>query len=399
MVELSRILVPVDFSPSSAAVLEVALSLAERCGATCDVLHVMEAGRGAGRGLGAAPPSPPADGAERGPAVAPADGAERGPAVAPAAAPPETEEVEAGRAMDAVLGQVQPQHRTQARSLFLRGPVVETILRTARGYDMLVIGSHGRSALMGLLLGSVAEAVLRRSPCPVLTVRAPHLRRSHAPPPRPLHVTLRDGTAVLLRPITPADKERLQEGLRGLSPESRYRRFMMPLKELSDRQLRQLTEIDYLDHMAWGAELADDPEAPGLGLARYTRLPDEPSVAEAAIAVRDSHQRLGLGTLLLGALARSAATNGVERFRAYVLEDNRPMLRILEGLGAQQCPAEPGLVCMEVPVATDPDGLPNSAAGKVMKAVARQMVPPLAVRFLHADSLKKVTRLFGELLG
>ncbi len=42
----------------------------------------------------------------------------------------------------------------------------------AVGADLIVIGTHGRSGLMHTLLGSVAEKVVRKAPCPVLTVRA-----------------------------------------------------------------------------------------------------------------------------------------------------------------------------------------------------------------------------------
>lgn len=40
------------------------------------------------------------------------------------------------------------------------------------GYDLLVLGTHGRTGLSHVLIGSVAEKVVRRAPCPVLTVRA-----------------------------------------------------------------------------------------------------------------------------------------------------------------------------------------------------------------------------------
>jgi len=42
-----------------------------------------------------------------------------------------------------------------------------------RQMDMLVMGSHGRSAMASMLLGNVAEHVVRHSPCPVVTVRSP----------------------------------------------------------------------------------------------------------------------------------------------------------------------------------------------------------------------------------
>jgi len=43
--------------------------------------------------------------------------------------------------------------------------------------DLIVIGSHGRTGLEHVLLGSVAESVVRNSPCPVLTVRTPAIKR------------------------------------------------------------------------------------------------------------------------------------------------------------------------------------------------------------------------------
>jgi universal stress protein A len=54
------------------------------------------------------------------------------------------------------------------------GDVAETILETARDQkvDLIVMGTHGRHGIAHLLLGSVAERVLRDAPCPVLTAHA-----------------------------------------------------------------------------------------------------------------------------------------------------------------------------------------------------------------------------------
>jgi nucleotide-binding universal stress UspA family protein len=64
------------------------------------------------------------------------------------------------------------------------GDVAEEIVRFAEdpGCNLIVIGTHGRTGLGRLLMGSVAEQVLRRAPCPVLTVK--HASPEVKPPPR-----------------------------------------------------------------------------------------------------------------------------------------------------------------------------------------------------------------------
>lgn len=49
----------------------------------------------------------------------------------------------------------------------------DAILAHARGFDLIVMGTHGRKGIRRMLLGSVTEAVLRAAPCPVLTVHVP----------------------------------------------------------------------------------------------------------------------------------------------------------------------------------------------------------------------------------
>jgi GNAT superfamily N-acetyltransferase len=186
---------------------------------------------------------------------------------------------------------------------------------------------------------------------------------------------LPDGTPVLVRPIRPDDKGLLRQGFDRLSPASRYRRFLAPIDELSDAELRYLTEIDYVDHFAWAAVRADRP-GEGMGVARYIRLKDEPEVAEAAVTVIDEYQGKGLGTLLLALLGAAAVTAGIMTFRAYVLVGNVPMRDLLESLGARTEFDSPGVVRFDVPL--DPELLPESPAGKVLRAVARHVVGPIA---------------------
>jgi nucleotide-binding universal stress UspA family protein len=66
-------------------------------------------------------------------------------------------------------------HRLRVRTLLRTGSVDEEILETAatERASLIVMGTHGRKGVARLLLGSVAERVLRGAPCPVLTVGTP----------------------------------------------------------------------------------------------------------------------------------------------------------------------------------------------------------------------------------
>jgi protein lysine acetyltransferase len=157
---------------------------------------------------------------------------------------------------------------------------------------------------------------------------------------------LADGTRLLLRPIRPADKAKLAEGMRRLSPESRRRRFFTAKERLSDLSLTYLTELDYVSHFAWVAVTpgAGNDGQQIVGVARYIRLPAEPDAAEVALTVLDDYQGRGLGSLLFDALAVAAAVNGIERFVALVLRDNLPMCAMLRRAGGQLDADEPGVL-------------------------------------------------------
>lgn len=186
----------------------------------------------------------------------------------------------------------------------------------------------------------------------------------------PREYGLRDGTRVRVRPIEPEDRDRLRLGLHRLSAASRYHRFLAPVSELSDEQLRRLTAIDHVNHLAW---IALDPSAsgePALGVARCIRFPDHPTMAEVAVTVLDAYQGRGLGTLLLGLLSQAAAAQGIRTFRAYVHGDNEAMLRIFQDLGASVGMADGGVCQLDIPVPEDPETLPDTPTGRVFKAVA-----------------------------
>ena len=206
---------------------------------------------------------------------------------------------------------------------------------------------------------------------------------------------LRDGTNVLLRPIRSTDRARLEAGLQRLSPASRYLRFHTTVDELTDEQLRYLTEVDQHDHVAIVALDLDHPDEPGVGVARFIREPYEPHVAEAAITVADRYQGQGAGTILLGALAHRARDEDVAVFRNYVLDGNHARLEVFDHLGAHRERESPELWRVDLEVPVDDASVPDSGAGRAFLALAREqrrltsILPPiwgrLKARFVAGD--------------
>ena len=190
-------------------------------------------------------------------------------------------------------------------------------------------------------------------------------------PGRELEAFLDDGRRVLFRRILPSDKARLERGLQMLSEESKYRRFFRHIDHFSEDQLRYLTEVDFIDHYALLAVLPDEPGEPGIAVGRWIRLRDEPSVAEGAVTVIDSHQGQGIGKTMLWLLAGSASPRGIRSFRAWVIGENRPMLELLEGLGAHRGRWESGVLELTIPLPADPKLLEGTPAPLVLRAAAR----------------------------
>ena len=85
-------------------------------------------------------------------------------------------------------------------------------------------------------------------------------------------VALEDGTVAHLRLIRPEDKRLMLEAWERLSPESRYRRFFAAKASLSQVELRYLTELDDLHHLAIGASCRRDGVEVAIGVARFIRL-------------------------------------------------------------------------------------------------------------------------------
>jgi len=143
-----RILVPTDFSPSSDAALGWAKRLAAKLRGSVRMLHVIE-----------------------NPAVAPSFGSEL--------FVPETPGMQTDRIRDARI-QLSRRILADSRSRVavtgdvIQGPVGAMITAYAgdAGFDLIVMGTRGRGGFAHLLMGSIAESVIRTAHCPVLTVKS-----------------------------------------------------------------------------------------------------------------------------------------------------------------------------------------------------------------------------------
>jgi nucleotide-binding universal stress UspA family protein len=152
MTRITRILVPTDFSATADAALDYAFGLAERFGASLQLLHVLDD-----------------------PFVFEGMSAEAYIAEAPVLRTAMLEDAR-GRLRHRATSR---QNGTAVETEVLFGHGARTIAEYAleRGIDLIVMGTHGRTGFAHLMVGSVAERLVRTAPCPVLTVRHPEAKR------------------------------------------------------------------------------------------------------------------------------------------------------------------------------------------------------------------------------
>ena len=149
MTDLNKILVPTDFSDASAAALKYACELADSMHAEVCVLHVLEN------------PYPLA-------------------AYTEYYTPPQEffvkREEQARMLLDAQLTPEQKE-RYHAEMILRHGEPVREILQYLHEHGavhLVVMATHGRGGVARLMVGSVADKLVRMAPCPVLTIRVPH---------------------------------------------------------------------------------------------------------------------------------------------------------------------------------------------------------------------------------
>lgn len=214
-----------------------------------------------------------------------------------------------------------------------------------------------------------------------------------------LDVVLKDGGGARIRPIKPDDSDLLRSFFERLGPESRYFRFFKIKKSLSDDEVEFFTSVDYDDRMAMVVVL--DGELIGVG--RYDREGDDSEIAEVAFAVADEHQGRGVGTELLELLTAYARDHGIEKFTAYVLAENRQMMRVFRNSGYELTRTmDSGVYTVDFPVEESVASL-AAEAEREKRAVAASILPfffPRAVAVIGAsnDPSSIGGRLFNNIL-
>jgi GNAT superfamily N-acetyltransferase len=146
---------------------------------------------------------------------------------------------------------------------------------------------------------------------------------------------LRDGRPVTIRVIRPDDKGGMADALREVSSESLYRRTFSVKRDLSDDDLRQLTEIDFVNVVALIAVMNDEAKDRIVGGGRYIRIGTSGPIqkAEVAFLIDDMHQGLGIGSRIFKHLVAIAGASGITQFEAEVLSSNEGMLRVFTRSG------------------------------------------------------------------
>ena len=129
---------------------------------------------------------------------------------------------------------------------------------------------------------------------------------------------------VQIRSIEVTDAALIRQFVQSLSSETRYLRFMSPLKELSAQMVDRLTRVDHSRDAALIGIVNPAGADRVVGVARYAANADGES-CELAIVVADDWQRRGLGSRLLSLLVDTASARGLKRIGGDVLAINEPM--------------------------------------------------------------------------
>jgi len=139
---------------------------------------------------------------------------------------------------------------------------------------------------------------------------------------------LNGGPVVRFRHVRPDDESFIAEAIRTASRETLLHRFFSPIRAVSPGMLRRMLSIDRAKETCIVGVVTESERMRIICGARYVKL--RPGAAEIALTVHDDFQQRGLGTFLIGLLARLAQAESIRWFEAEVLASNQKMLKVFK---------------------------------------------------------------------
>ncbi len=142
---------------------------------------------------------------------------------------------------------------------------------------------------------------------------------------------LRDGRTIEIRALRPDDQDDMLAAVDRTSVESLQRRFFVPKRGFSDKEVSFFMNVDFANHVALVAQIDEDGRPVIAGGGRY--IVTQPGQAELAFVVVDAYQGKGIGKALMRHLLAIAREEGLKELTAEVLPGNAAMLKVFGGFG------------------------------------------------------------------
>ncbi|MBN2178850.1 MAG: GNAT family N-acetyltransferase [Deltaproteobacteria bacterium] len=141
--------------------------------------------------------------------------------------------------------------------------------------------------------------------------------------------TFRNNITIRFRAIKPSDEDDMRRLFYRFSDKSIYYRYFSPIKMMPHMKMQEYVNVDYKRVMSIVGLIEEAGAERVIAEGRYTRYKDTPH-ADVAFVVDETLQGTGVGTYLFEKLIRIAKKRGIEGFKADIIADNKPMLRIFE---------------------------------------------------------------------
>lgn len=148
--------------------------------------------------------------------------------------------------------------------------------------------------------------------------------------------TLKNGMVVTIRAVRPSDKDLFVELFNNLDPETIYKRFFQRKTSLSESDLKNLTELDFIHNVGLIATIPGPEREVIIGVARYILLQpvqEGQLSAEVAFTVEEDYRGQGLASTMMRHIITIARDQGLNSLKAEVLAGNNAMFKVINRSG------------------------------------------------------------------